>query len=157
MKTRRRGGEPLINELTPQELEEINSQQGIEVGIWDKRKDKVIREQMEKLRKLDGKARKAILTGIAMYNVAQRRLDNLNVFLAREEKSKYPCGSVTCKQRGKKIKNALIYLSNFDEHALGEIGVLGQFESLGNYFIGNKNREERPPPLPRQGGSRRKR
>lgn len=43
---------------------------------------------MEKLRELDGKVRKAILAGIAGYNVAQRRLDNLNPFLAREEKSK---------------------------------------------------------------------
>ena len=156
MRTRRQRGGELVNELTPQELEAIKKQQREEVYTWNKDKDIAIKNQMEKLRKLDGKVRKAILTGIAGYNVAQRRLDNVNPYLAREEKSKYPCGSVTCKQRGKKIKNALIYLSKFDEHALGEIGVLGQFASLGNYFIGNKNREERPQPKP-QGGTPRKR
>lgn len=158
MRTRRqRGGESeTVNQLTPQELDEINKQQMAEISYWDVAKDKRIKDDMEKLRKLDGKIRKAILTGVAGYNVAQRRLDNLNPYLTREAKSKYPCGSVTCKQRGKKIKNALLELSKFDEHALGEIGVLGQFESVGNYVIGNKNREERPQPKP-QGGTPRKR
>ena len=157
MRTRRyrKGGE-MVNELTPQELDEINKQQMEEVTSWDAAKDKLIKEDMEKLRKLDGKVRKAILLGIAGYNVAQRRLDNLTPFLAREEKSKYPCGSVTCKQRGKKIKNALLDLSKFDEHSLGEIGALGNLASTVNYFIGNKNREGRPLTQP-QGGTRRKR
>jgi len=160
MRTRRqrRGGVPadLVNELTPQELEAINEQQAVEVNTWDKEKDKNIKADMEKLRKLDGKVRKSILNGIIGYNVAQRRFDNLNPLLTREEKSKYPCGSVTCKKRGKKIKNALIELSKFDEHSLGEIGVGGFMVSTGNYFIGNRNHEVRPQ-AQSQGGSRRKR
>ncbi len=157
MRTRRhrKGGE-LVNELTPQELDEINKQQAEEVRDWNENKDRLIKDDMEKLRRLDGKVRKAIMAGIAGYNVAQRRLDNINPYLTRETKSKYPCGSVTCKQRGKKIKNALIELSKFDEHALGEIGVGGTIVSSANYFIGNRNNEVRPQPQP-QGGSRRKR
>jgi len=162
MRTRRqrRGGEPadLVNELTPQELEEINKQQAEEVNTWNKEKDKNIKADMEKLRKLDGKIRKSILNGIIGYNVAQRRLDNLNPFLTREEKSKYPCGSVTCKKRGKKIKNALLELSKFDEHSLGEIGLGGFAVSAANYLVGNRNHEVRPQPQSTsQGGSRRKR
>ena len=159
MRTRRqrRGGEPadLVNELTPQELEAIDVQQKEEVKTWTDEKEKPIKADMEKLRKLDGKARKAILNGIVGYNVAQRRLDNINPFLTRESKSKYPCGSVTCKKRGKKIKNALIELSKFDEHSLGEIGVGGFMVSTGNYLIGNRNHEVRPQ-AQSQGGSRRK-
>lgn len=157
MKTRRhrKGGE-LVNELTPQELDEIKKQQEEDVSYWDKDKDKLIKDDIEKLRKLDGKVRKAIMAGIAGYNVAQRRLDNLNPFLTRETKSKYPCGSVTCKQRGKKIKNALIDLSKFPPEALGDFGVIGTAVSTFNYAVGNRNNAVRPQPQP-QGGSRRKR
>ena len=51
---------------------------------------------------------------------------------------------VTCKQRGKKIKNALLEISKIDEHALGEIGVVGTFESANNYLVGNRNNELKP-------------
>jgi len=146
-----------VNELNAQELEEINKQQKEELTSWSKDKENLIKADMEKLRKLDGKIRKAIMTGIAGYNVTQRRLDNINPKLAREEKSKYPCGSVTCKQRGKKIKNALLEISKIDEHALGEIGVVGTFKSANNYLVGNRNNELKPQPPMVQGGTRRRR
>jgi hypothetical protein len=147
----------MVNELTAQELEEINKQQKEELTSWSQDKENLIKADMEKLRKLDGKIRKAIMAGVAGYNVAQRRLDNINPNLTREEKSKYPCGSVTCKQRGKKIKNALLEIAKIDEHALGEIGVAGTFESAGNYFTGNKNNESKLVPESVQGGTRRRR
>jgi hypothetical protein len=144
----------MVNELTSQEVDEINKQQKEELNSWSQDKENLIKADMEKLRKLDGKIRKAIMAGVAGYNVAQRRLDNINPNLTREEKSKYPCGSVTCKQRGKKIKNALLEIAKIDEHALGEIGVSGTFESAGNYLLGNKNNLN---PQMVQGGTRRKR
>ena len=152
---------PTVNELTPEEIDEINKQQQEEVQHWSKDKENAINADMEKIRKLDGKIRKYIIAGIGNYNVAQRTLDKMNVNLTREEKSKYPCGSVTCKQRGRKIKNALVELSNIDEHALGEIGLTGVMQSLGNYWIGNKNNATRPEtqqdaPQPAMGGTRRR-
>ena len=152
----------LVNELTPEEIDEINKLQQEELTSWSKDKESVINADMEKIRKLDGKIRKYIIAGIGNYNVAQRTLDKINVNLTREEKSKYPCGSITCKQRGRKIKNALVELSNIDEHALGEIGLSGVMESLGNYWTGNKNNATRPetqPPVasePAMGGTRRR-
>lgn len=147
----------MVNELTAQELEEIKKQQTEELTTWSQDKENLIKADMEKLRKLDGKIRKAIMAGVAGYNIAQRRLDNINPNLTREEKSKYPCGSITCKQRGKKIKNALLEIAKIDEHALGEIGVAGTFESAGNYLLGNKNNDLKPGLQMTQGGTRRRR
>ena len=50
------------------------------------------------------------------------------------------------------IQNELKYLANLDPHALGQMGVLGNVASLGNYLVGNKVKEYRAPDVS-QGGS----
>ena len=108
--------------------------------------------EIDTLSKLNGKIRKALSASIGAYNVAQRRMDNLNPYLSRETKSNYPCGSITCKQRGRKIKNALVDLSQFSEEALGSIGVGTFVKSAANYLVGNNDqsrlREQQVPSTP---------
>jgi hypothetical protein len=118
------------------------------------------KNEIDTLSKLNGKIRKSLSASIGAYNVAQRRLDNLNPYLSRETKSNYPCGSITCKQRGRNIKNALIDLSQFSEEALGSIGVGTFIKSAANYLVGNNDQTRRkeqvqpenptPPPPPKE-------
>ena len=79
--------------------------------------------EINQLSLLNSKSAKAISGGISSYNVFQRRLDNANPSLQREPKSTYPCGSTTCKERGQKIKDALIEIASYSPEALGSIGV----------------------------------
>jgi len=178
------------NELTEQELSEINAQQEEELKNNDlpvltsiraarnerdfKRSQALLKpgqsngsslrdyenREIEALSKLNGKVRKSLSASIGAYNIAQRRLDNLNPYLSRSAKSKYPCGSITCKQRGRKIKNALIDLTKFSDEALGSIGVFTFVKSAVNYLVGNNDQTRRreqqvqdtptPPPPPKE-------
>ena len=63
--------------------------------------------KIDEIAKLDGKAIKGLIDGITTYNFTQRQFDKANPFLTRRLKSKYPCGTITCKQRGLKIQKAL--------------------------------------------------
>jgi hypothetical protein len=123
--------------LTPAQINEINARQKMEIDNPDNNAEKTrIQNEMNKLRTLDGKERKMIVSAIASYNMLQRRMDNLNFMsLTRKEKSTYPCGTVTCKTRGKKIKEALLDISKIDESALGEIGLLGLTMSNTHHVV----------------------
>lgn len=80
-------------------------------------------QEINQLSLLNSKSAKAISGGISSYNVFQRRLDNANPSLQRDPKSTYPCGSTTCKERGQKIKDALIEIASYSPESLGSIGV----------------------------------
>jgi hypothetical protein len=82
-----------------------------------------LKKEINQLSLLNSKSAKAISGGISAYNVFQRRLDNANLSLQREPKSTYPCGSTTCKERGQKIKDALIEIASYSPESLGSIGV----------------------------------
>ena len=68
---------------------------------------------------------------ISAYNTLER---GKSMFTARD-KSTLPCGSITCKQRGKKIKRALFEMSHYSEEALGSIGVTTTIKSFKNYKV----------------------
>jgi len=124
------------NVLTQQELDAIKRELQEEISqttilntnpvsynVKDPAKLQRIQNSIKLLGNVPGKIRKNIVSAISAYNVTQRRYDNFNPLLKREPQSGYPCGTLTCKQRGKKIKKALLELSQIDEHALGSIGV----------------------------------
>jgi len=64
-------------------------------------------KKIDELSRLDGKAIKGLVDGITSYNFTQRQMNKGDPFLTRREKSKYPCGTITCKTRGLKIQKAL--------------------------------------------------
>jgi hypothetical protein len=117
--------------------------------------------EINNLSRLNGKARKAIVAAIGTYNVTQRRMDNLNLFLDRggeNKESTYPCATMTCKKRGKNIKKALFDIAQFSEEALGNIGVAAVAKSTKNYLFGwnDKGRtrpQEQGPDFPVVPGS----
>jgi hypothetical protein len=111
------------------EISETNSTNS---AVSDTQKLQMINNAIYNLRNVPGKIRKAIVAAIGAYNVTQRRFDNLDPYLKRGVKSGYPCGTFTCKQRGKKIKKALVELSQVDEHALGNLGVGGVAVATAN-------------------------
>ena len=83
--------------------------------------DQFNNKEMWKLSSLNGTSAKFIVTAITQHNMFQRRLD----YSRGTKKSKYNCGSITCKQRGQKIKNALKSLLTINNEALGNIGLIG--------------------------------
>ena len=148
----------LVNQLTPLEKNQIHQLQMDEENntIRDPQYNQRIKDDMNKIRKRPNEIGKALVGAIGEYNVFRRRADNItlkNTSLFNSKKSGYPCGTETCKTRGKLIQNELKYLANLDIHALGEIGVLGNVASLGNYLVGNKMTEYRPVSVS-QGGSK---
>jgi hypothetical protein len=151
----------LVNQLTPLEKSAIHQQQMDEENntIRDPQYKQKIEDSMNKIRKRPNEIGKALVGAIGEYNVFRRRADNLtlrNTSLFNSKKSGYPCGTETCKTRGKLIQNELKYLANLDIHALGEMGVLGNVASLGNYLIGNKVKEYRPDVSVSKGGSKKR-
>lgn len=75
--------------------------------------------EIKALAKVKGSAIEIIRNSIYNYNDKQRRGD---VFFKDKNVSTYPCNSVTCKERGKKIQKALRELLMFSPEALGKIG-----------------------------------
>jgi hypothetical protein len=65
----------------------------------------------------------AIGASISGYNVYKRQRDHLNPYLTRTQKSKYPCGSITCKERGQEIKDALYKFASYSPESLGRMGM----------------------------------
>ena len=137
------------NILTPQELDAINREfqkelsettrlntNPVSYNVTDPAKLQMIKNSIVKLKNVPGKIRKNLVSAISAYNVTQRRYDNFDPLLKRGQQSGYPCGTITCKQRGKKIKKALLELSQIDEHALGSIGVY-EVIALGMNHLGS--------------------
>lgn len=92
--------------------------------------------KIDEIAKLDGKAIKGLIDGITTYNFTQRQFDKANPFLTRRLKSKYPCGTITCKQRGLKIQKALKeLLYEYPPEVLGEIGLTTRRESYKDYLF----------------------
>ena len=88
-------------------------------------------DEISEINNQPGKIRKGIVSAISGYNVADRMLNKLT----NKTKSKYPCGSITCKVRGRKIKKALLDMyTNYSEEALGSIGVSDALTSVGTYW-----------------------
>jgi hypothetical protein len=95
-----------------------------------------LQKKIDELSRLDGKAIKALIDGITAYNILQRKMDQGNLLLTRREKSKYPCGTITCKTRGLKIQKALReLLFEFPPEALGQIGLYSKLASYGDYYL----------------------
>ena len=100
--------------------------------------------KIDEIAKLDGKAIKGLIDGITMYNFIQRQGDKANPFLTRRLKSKYPCGTITCKQRGLKIQKALKeLLYEYPPEVLGEIGLTTRRKSYVDYLTPFKSRTEK--------------
>jgi hypothetical protein len=94
-----------------------------------------LKKEINQLSLLNSKSAKAISGGISAYNVFQRRIDNGNLYLQREPKSTYPCGSTTCKERGQKIKDALIEIASYSPESLGSIGVTTVASSAQDWIL----------------------
>ena len=95
----------------------LNSKRDIQP---DKTLSEFENEEIKALSQLKGSAITSIRNAISNYNDVQRRGD---VFLKNTTlDSVYPCKSITCKERGKKIQNALRDLLMFSPEALGQIG-----------------------------------
>ena len=93
-------------------------------------------KKIDELSRLDGKAIKGLVDGITSYNFTQRQMNKGDPFLTRREKSKYPCGTITCKTRGLKIQKALReLLFEFPPEALGEIGLTTRRKSYSDYLF----------------------
>lgn len=92
-------------------------------------------KKIDEISRLDGKAIKGLIDGITTYNFTQRQFDKANPFLTRRLKSKYPCGTITCKQRGLKIQKALKeLLYEYPPEVLGEIGLTTRRKSYSDYL-----------------------
>jgi len=101
-------------------------------------------KKIDELSRLDGSAIKQLISGITSYNIVQRKMDQANPLLTRREKSKYPCGTITCKTRGLKIQKALKeLLYEFPPEALGEIGLVSKLSSYGDSLNIFKSRTEK--------------
>jgi hypothetical protein len=92
-------------------------------------------KKIDEISRLDGKAIKGLIDGITTYNFVQRQFDKGNPLLTRRLKSKYPCGTITCKQRGLKIQKALKeLLYEYPPEVLGEIGLTTRRKSYSDYL-----------------------
>jgi len=80
----------------------------------------------------NGKSIKGLTGAIAQYNMFKKRADNFTRGLDRQQ-TDFTCGSVTCKERGQKIKEALTILSTFSPDALGSFGVMDSVASAFNW------------------------
>jgi len=93
------------------------------------------KKKIDEVSRLDGKAIKGLIDGITTYNFTQRQFDKANPFLTRRLKSRYSCGTITCKQRGLKIQKALKeLLYEYPPEVLGEIGLTTRRKSYSDYL-----------------------
>ena len=112
--------------LDDAEVNEINREIDNEITTGTN-SDDVINADMHTAASYEGKIRKSLVSAIAAYNLFEKTKDQTNPMYALKKvaRSKSKCGTVTCKARGKKIKNALIELLKLNEGALGNLGILG--------------------------------
>ena len=85
-------------------------------------------EQLRKISRLEGSALKALISAISVYNAGERAGNNLKFARNKYESNAYKCGSVTCKERGQKIINAMRILST--KYSAETLGAL----NLGTYL-----------------------
>jgi len=102
------------------------------------------KKKIDEISRLDGKAIKGLIDGITTYNFTQRQYDKGDPFLTRRIKSKYPCGTITCKQRGLRIQKALKeLLYEYPPEVLGQIGIYSKLSSYGDSLNIFKSRTEK--------------
>ena len=86
----------------------------------------------------NGKSIKGFTGAIAMYNAFKKGQDKFRLGLDRQ-KTPYPCGTVTCKERGQKMKEALAVLLCMSPDALGEFGMSSAFASAFDWAARSKS------------------
>ncbi len=84
-----------------------------------------------------GKSIKGLTGAIAAYNVFKKGQDAFRKGLDRQ-KTPYPCGTVTCKERGQKIKEALTVLATFSPDSLGSFEMSSAFASAFDWMKNSK-------------------
>jgi hypothetical protein len=112
--------------LTLDEANEINAEIVAEFDdVTATAKDKRIDEGINIARNYEGKIKKALVGAIGAYNFSEQTIDkmNPNYITKKVARSRTRCGTVTCKVRGRKIKNALKELLTLDEGALANLGL----------------------------------
>ena len=85
-----------------------------------------------------GKSIKGFTGAIAVYNAFKKGQDKFRLGLDRQ-KTPYPCGTVTCKERGQKLKEALAVLLCMSPDALGEFGMSNAFASAFDWAASSKS------------------
>jgi hypothetical protein len=85
-----------------------------------------------------GKSIKGLTGAIAAYNAFKKGQDAFKLGLDRQ-KTPYPCGTVTCKERGQKIKEALTVLATFSPDSLGSFDMSGAFSSASDWMNTSKS------------------
>ena len=84
-----------------------------------------------------GKSIKGLTGAIAAYNVFKKGQDVFKT--GNRQKTPYPCGTVTCKERGQKIKEALTVLATFSPDSLGSFEMSNAFASAFDWMKNSKN------------------
>jgi hypothetical protein len=84
-----------------------------------------------------GKSIKGLTGAIAMYNAIKQGQDRFRK--VDRQKTPYPCGTVTCKERGQEIKEALAVLLCMSPDALGQFGLSNAFVSAFDWAARSKS------------------
>jgi hypothetical protein len=84
-----------------------------------------------------GKSIKGLTGAIAAYNAFSKGQDKFRS--VDRQKTAYPCGTVTCKERGQKIKEALTVLATLSPDALGAFGMSSAFTSAFDWATSSKS------------------
>jgi hypothetical protein len=85
-----------------------------------------------------GKSMKGLTGAIAVYNAFKQGQDKFRLSLDRQ-KTPYPCGTVTCKDRGQEMKEALAVLLCMSPDALGQFGLSNAFASAFDWAARSKS------------------
>jgi len=97
-----------------------------------------VSDAIMRMRNSPGKLRKAILAAIGAYNTLEY---GLNHAMLREgyKTSPYTCGSIECKERGTKIKKALMNIAVLPANVLGAYGFVDTAMSALNHVGQTRN------------------
>jgi hypothetical protein len=121
-----------LEEQDANDMKELEHHQAFEAkerNVDGKELSEYYSEAAERLRNVEGKMRKDILAAIALYNKADIVKDMLT---GRKtfKNSDYKCGTIQCKTRGIKIKNALLQIAAMPASVLGSFEI-GEFLKTG--------------------------
>jgi hypothetical protein len=140
-----------LHDLTEYDKQQIQNQQDFEFQHVNNR-DSILTNAFEEFRPLEPKSQdtyvqnymtsrknireapghlyKLLFSAIATYNVSQR-VANLSV--QQKANSGFPCGTISCKTRGKEIRNALKWMSeNLTCESLASIGKEAAVDGAAN-------------------------
>jgi hypothetical protein len=84
----------------------------------------------------EGKSAKALVVAIGSYNFLDRNTQLQKGLKFMQDRTKYTCGTMSCKERGFKIKQALTDLLTYSPDALASLGINSNMSNAYGYWLG---------------------